>query len=152
MKVRIWMIGLSLLLAFAFAYAITTRAMIARVVLSPHATRLQILSAGLNPPYQMAAPHYNLRTELHEFLSPTIAHAQVLGCGGSGPSPCSYLKSVSACNPDCSSGCYCPDCLNLSGTNCTIYHCITSTKASDVCDDSYSSCSGACQNVGACRQ
>jgi hypothetical protein len=147
-RVRNLIIGMMLLLALAFA--ITTRAMIARAVLSPHSTRLQILTAALNPPYQMAAPHLSLRAEVHEFLSPTVAHAQS-GCGG-GPSPCGYLKQMSLCNPNCTSGCYCPDCLNLSGTNCTIYHCVVSTKASDTCDDSYSDCEGACQNTGPCKQ
>jgi hypothetical protein len=152
-RVRNWMIGLTLLLALALACHIAARAMIARAVLSPHATRFQTLIAALNPPYQMAAPHYSLRKEVSGFFTPTVVHAQITGCGG-GTSPCAYLKQMTICpNPNCpGGGCYCPDCLNLSGDNCTPYHCVTSTKQSDTCDDSYTSCSGACQNVGACRQ
>lgn len=147
MRVRNWIIGLTLLLALAFAYHIATRAMIARAVLSPHATRFQTLIAALNPPYQMAAPHYGLRKEVREFFMPTVVHAQGTGCGG-GISPCAYLKAASYCNPNCTSGgCSCPSCLNLA-TDCTPYHCVPSPSKSDICDDTYTSCNGACQNWG----
>jgi hypothetical protein len=144
---RNWMIGLTLLLALATACGIATRVMIAKAVLSPHATRFEILMTALNPPYQMAAPHYSLLKQARGFFMPAVVHAQVCGT-----SPCAYLKERAICNPNCTSGCYCPDCLNLNGTSCTIWHCESSTNQSDTCDDSYSSCSGACQNVGRCRQ
>lgn len=150
MRLRNCMIGLTLLFALAFAYHIATRAMIARAVLSPHATRFQTLIAALNPPYQMAAPHYGLRKEVREFFMPTVVHAQGSPCGG--PIPCGYSKPASYCDPNCTNGgCSCPSCLNLA-TDCTPYHCINSPKATDTCDDTYTSCDGACQNWGRCKQ
>lgn len=145
---RKWMIGLALILVLAFAYDIATRVMIARAVLSPHATRTQILLAVLHSPYQTAAPSYSLRNQVHGFFTPTVVHAQI---HRSTPSPCGYMKSQSQCNPNCTSGCFCPDCLNLSGDNCTIYHCVVSTKQSDICDDTYTECSN-CQNTDACTK
>lgn len=146
-----WMIGLAFLVALAIACGIAKRVIIAKAVLPPHVTRFEILKTVLNPPYQMAAPHHSLLELARGFFMPTVVHALTCG-GGGGVSPCAYLKAMPLCNPNCTSGCYCPDCLNLSGTNCTIWHCVASTNQSDTCDDSYTSCNGACQNVGACRR
>lgn len=145
-----WMIGLALILATALACGIATRAMIAKVVLSPHATRLQILIAALHSPYQMAAPHYSLRAQVRGFFRPAVVHAQIT-CVVT--VPCGYLKPASYCDPNCTSGgCSCPSCLNLA-TDCTPYHCVTATSASSICDDTYTSCNGACQNWGSkCTQ
>lgn len=143
-----WMICLALILASAVAWGIGTRVMIAKAVLSPHATRSQILIAALHSRYQMAAPHFNLLKQVRGFFRPTVVHAQVT-C----TSPCAYLKPMSYCNPNCTSGgCSCPSCLNLPG-DCTPWHCVKSTSANDICDDTYTSCDGACQNWGSkCTQ
>jgi hypothetical protein len=139
-----WMICVALVLALAIGCGIATRVMIAKAVLPPHATRLQILVTVLNPPYQMAAPHFNFLKEVRGFFRPTVVHAQVT-CG---TSPCAYLKPMSYCNPNCTSGgCSCPSCLNLP-SDCTPYRCTTSPKLSDICDDTYTDCDGACQNWG----
>lgn len=117
----------------------------ARIVLPPHATRLQVLVSVVDPPYQMAAPHYSFVKQAREFFVPTV-HAQI--CNG--PTPCGYLKSMATPNPAClSGGNYCPDCINGP---CTIYSCFSSTNPHQTCDDSYLNCNDACQDVGACKR
>src|ERR1700735_2578196 len=76
----------------------------------------------------LAAPHYNSVKEIREFIAPTV-HAQS-SCTGT--SPCGFLKAQHVCNPNCASGCYCPECQNLDQNQCVINNCKTSTSASDV--------------------
>jgi hypothetical protein len=149
-RVRNWMIGLTLLLALAFANHVAARTMIARAVLPPHATRFQILIAALNSPYQMAAPHYSLRKELTGFFTTTVVRAQDTGCGGL-TNGCSGYKAMAMQNEGCSQNNdnKCPDCVNGP---CVVWGCTYTGASSDICDDSYYSCNNACKNVGACTQ
>jgi hypothetical protein len=144
------MIGVALVLALAIVYGLATRVMIAKAVLPPHATRLEILVTVLKPPYQMAAPHFNLLKQMRGFFRPTVVHAQVT-CG---TSPCAYSKQQPVgCSPSCTGTgyCNCPDC--VYGT-CHWYACASSTLASDTCDDSlkYWGCDQACSGYGACTK
>lgn len=134
---------LIVLLALVLGQESLTRAMIARIVLPPHASRTQVLKSIVNPPYQMAAPHYSIFSEVHEYFVPTV-HAQI-ACGGS---PCAYRKDMAMSNPMCTSGDFCPNC---DTGPCTIHACFSSVNQKDTCDDSYTSCP-ACTDTGACRQ
>jgi hypothetical protein len=140
---RNWVAVLLVLFALVLGHAVLTRAVIARIVLPPHASRTQVLTSILNPPYQMAAPHYNLLSKVREYFVPTV-HAQV-ACG---LSPCAFRKDMPVSNSNCTSGDFCPDCFNGP---CTIHECFSSPNQKDICDDSYESCS-ACTNTGPCRQ
>lgn len=108
------------------AWRFATKVMITEAVLSPHATRLQVLKTALHPPYQMAAPHRRLFDGSNFSVVP-----EAKACTGG---DCTGYETKPDCNSACSGFCgHCPDCVNGP---CTVYLCAY-TGALKSCSPAY---------------
>jgi hypothetical protein len=126
-----WSLGLGIPLLVLAAYYSTDAVLTARTVLPPNSGYGRIAKAVLDPPYQMARPHYSLIKNIFTGFSVQSV------CASEGPPYCNQLISA----PVGGSCLYCPNC--QTGP-CTIYICKSTSYKKSNCEFAYNTapCTG----------
>lgn len=95
-------------------YAFADRLEVARAILPPRASKIQLLRYAIRPPFQIATPNTSLIRKVRISLVPGVQACT--------DPPCDGTKAVASCNNNCGYCGHCPDCLKGP---CTIYTCTT---------------------------
>jgi hypothetical protein len=105
------------ILGCGVVYGFADRLEVARAVLPPRISKIQLLRYAIHPPFQIATPNTSLIRKIRISLVPGVQACAEPNCDGT--------KAAASCNDACGYCGHCPDCVKGPCTIRDVHHWIT---------------------------